>query len=106
VFELTKIEIKPKVCDYSIEDFNILRSTVKDLHVMYGFGACVNKDIHKLFHDNYGYTKFSPYDFLDFVYRLEYGDFNNFLLENNIKLDINYEYIEYLKSTLLFLESA
>lgn len=106
VFELTKIEIKPKVCDYSIEDFNTLRSTTKDLHIMYGFGACVNKDIHKLFHDNYGYTKFSPYDFLDFVYRLEYGDFDNFLLENNIKLDINYEYIEYLKSTLLFLESA
>jgi hypothetical protein len=106
VFELTKIEVRPKVCDYPVEEFDELRSTLKDLHTLYGFGACINKDIHKLFHDNYGYTKFSPYDFLDFIYRLDCGEFDSWLLENNIKLDINYEYIDYLESTLLLLESA
>jgi hypothetical protein len=84
----------------------MLRSTLKHLHAVYGLGACINKEIHKLFHDNYGYTKFSPYDFLDFCYRLDCGEFDNFLLENNIELNINYKYIEYVESTLLSLESA
>lgn len=106
IFELTKIEVKPKVCDYSVEELEILRTVLRNLHTLYGFGACINKEIHKLFHDNYGYTKFTPYDFLDFVYRLDCGDFSDFLLENNIELNINYEYIEYLESTLLSLKST
>ena len=38
VFEVTKIDVKPKVCDYSVEEFNELRATLKDLHAVYGFG--------------------------------------------------------------------
>lgn len=106
VFKLTKIDIKQKVCDYDVKEFDMLHSTISYLHTIYGFGACINKEIHKLFHDNYGYTKFTPYDFLDFVYRLDCGEFNSFLLENNLELNINYEYMEYLESTLLSLKSA
>lgn len=106
VFDLTKIEVRPKVCDYPVEEFNKLRSTLKDLHTIYGFGACICKDLHKLFHNIYGYTKFTPYDFLDFVYKLDCGEFDTWLLENDIKLNINYKYIEYLESTLLLLKGA
>ena len=35
VFEVTKIDVKPKVCDYSVEEFNELRATLKDLHAVY-----------------------------------------------------------------------
>jgi hypothetical protein len=107
VFDITEIEVKPRVCDYEKCEFDILRSTLKDLHIVYGYGACINKDVHKLFHDNYGYTKFSPYDFLDFVYRIDVGEFDNWFNEKNLKIDINYEYMEYLESTLsLLAESA
>ena len=100
VFELSEIEVKPKVCDYSTEDFDELRSILKDLHDLYGHGACINKEVHKLFHDNYGYTKFSPFDFLDFIYRIDIGEFDSWFEENNLKIDINYDYVDYLESTL------
>ena len=107
VFELTEIEVRPKVCDYEEDEFKELRSTLKDLHSVYGYGACVNKDVHKLFHDNYGYTNFSPFDFLDFIYRIDIGEFDSWFEENNLKIDINYDYVDYLESTLIALaESA
>ena len=75
--------------------------------MLYGYGACINKEVHKLFHDNYGHTKFSPFDFLDFLYRIDVGEFDTWFKENNLKININYEYVEYLESTLSALaESA
>ena len=107
VFELTEIEVRPKVCDYEEDEFKELRSILKDLHSVYGYGACINKDVHKLFHDNYGYTNFSPFDFLDFIYRIDIGEFDSWFEENNLKIDINYDYVDYLESTLVALaESA
>ena len=107
VFEITGVEVKPKVCDYSTDDFDELRSTLKELHSIYGYGACINKEVHKLFHDNYGYTKFSPLDFLDFIYRIDIGEFDGWFEENNLKIDINYDYVDYLESTLIAIaESA
>lgn len=107
VFRLTNISVQQKVCDYSQEDFDELRSVLKDLHTLYGYGACINKDVHKLFHDNYGYTNFSPFDFLDFIYRIDIGEFDEWFEENQLKIDINYDYVDYLESTLTTLaESA
>lgn len=107
VFKLTGIEVKEKVYDYTDEDFQKLRNVLKDLHIQYGYGACINKNVHKLFHDNYGYTKFSPFDFLDFLYRVDIGEFDDWFKKNNLKIDINYDYVEYLESTLTaFAESA
>lgn len=107
VFKLTGIEVKQQVCDYSEDEFKHLRDELKDLHIIYGFGACINKDVHKLFHDNYGYTKFSPYDFLDFVYRIDIGEFDEWFKKNNLQININYDYVEYLESTLTVIaESA
>lgn len=107
VFKLTNISVQQKVCDYSQADFDELRSVLKDLHTLYGYGACINKDVHKLFHDNYGYTNFSPFDFLDFIYRIDIGEFDEWFEENQLKIDINYDYVDYLESTLTTLaESA
>lgn len=107
VFKITGIEVKQQVCDYNKEDFDELKLTLKDLHMLYGYGACINKEVHKLFHDNYGYTKFSPFDFLDFLYRIDTGEFDTWFTENNLQVNINYEYVEYLESTLSALaESA
>ena len=106
-FKLTNISVQQKVCDYPQEDFDELRSVLKDLHTLYGYGACINKDVHKLFHDNYGYTNFSPFDFLDFIYRIDIGEFDEWFEENQLKIDINYDYVDYLESTLTTLaESA
>ena len=86
--------------NYTEEEFDTLTDTLKYLHNEYGLGACVTKEVHKLFHDNYGYKDFTAYDFLDFVYRVNNGEFDNWFDKNNIPINININYIEYLESTL------
>ena len=100
-FRITNIDIKEHVYDYADDEFQTLRDELKRLHSIYGYGACINKDIHKLFHDTYGYTEFSPYDFLEFIYRIESKEFDNWFKENNLKINFNFNYIEYLERTLL-----
>ena len=104
MFDLTRLDKRKVVADYLVEEFDNITEVLKTLHIEYGFGACLNKDVHKLFHDNYGYIDFSPYDFLGFVYRIDIGEFDNWFKENKLPIDINYEYIEYLESTLSALD--
>ena len=99
VFRDTGIEIKDCVGDYHESDFEILKDELNKLHFKYGFGACLQKEIHMLFHNEYGYTKCTPYDFLDFVYRIDCGDYDKWFADNGIKVCINYNFIEYLEST-------
>lgn len=105
-FRLIDIDKRKNVSDYSVEEFDTLTDTLKYLHELYGYGACITKEVHKLFHDSYGYVNFSPYDFLDFVHRIENGEYNAWFNENGLDININYEYIEYLESTLLSLERS
>lgn len=106
VFEITNIEQKSSVLEYENGDFDILRCVLKELHSLYGFGACVCKEVHKLFHDLYGYTKFNGIDFLDFIYRIDSGEFDVWFEENKLKININYDYVEYLEYILLDLEES
>lgn len=100
-FEITKIDKKVSVLDYENNEFETLRLMLKELHNLYGFGACICKDVHKLFHDLYGYTKFNGFDFLDFIYRIDFGEFDQWFEENKLKININYDYVEYLEYILL-----
>lgn len=106
VFDNTGLDIKERVMDYSDEEFELLRSETKKLHSLYGFGACIQKDIHKLFHDVYGYTQFSPYDFLDFIYAIDIGDYDEWFNQHNLQIKINYGYVEYLENILQEIKCA
>ena len=64
-FALIGIDERSIVSDYTEEEFDSLTNTLKYLHDEYGMGACLTKEVHKLFHDNYGYKDFSAFDFLD-----------------------------------------
>ena len=105
-FNLVGIDKRNTVSDYTEEEFDNLTEVLKHLHNEYGLGACITKEVHKLFHDNYGYKDFTAYDFLDFVYRIDIGEFDNWFEENKIPININYEYIEYLESTLSALDMS
>lgn len=97
---LTGLNKRGTVSDYTEEEFDTLTDTLKYLHKEYGLGACITKEVHKLFHDNYGYKDFTACDFLDFVYRIDIGEFDDWFIKNSIPIKINYEYIDYLESTL------
>lgn len=81
-FKLVDIDKRNTVSDYTEGEFDNLTDTLKYLHIEYGLGACLSKDVHKLFHDTYGYKDFTAYDFLDFVYRIDIGEFNNWFEGN------------------------
>ena len=106
IFKITNIDVKPQVKDYSEEEFQSLRDICKELHDVYGYGACIDEKVHKLFHDTYGYINFTPYDFLTFICDINNGKYDEWFYSNNLNININYDYVEYLEGTLLKLESA
>ena len=105
-FNNCNLDKRNQVLDYTDEEFLSIRNELKSLHSNYGYGICLCKDIHKLFHDNYGYLNNTPYQFLDFVYRLDVGEFDEWLKENKLQLHINYQIIDYLESSLLLKQTA
>jgi hypothetical protein len=105
-FQILDIDVRRKVLDYSREEWLSISEKLKELHNKYGYGVALCKPIHKLFHDNYGYTNNTSYQFLDFVYRLDIGEFDDWLIENNLSLNINYKFIEELESSLLLQQTA
>jgi hypothetical protein len=49
---------------------------------------------------------FIAYDFLVFIRDIDCGKYNKWFEENNLLININYEYIDYLERTLKKNESA
>jgi len=69
---------------------------IKILHSFYGYGAPLNKDVHKLFHDTYGYTETTYDDFLNFVKRIKNGEFTEWFDKNNLTININEDFVDYV----------
>lgn len=97
-FELTGINKKKTVGDYTDDELDKITTALLDLHTIYGYGACINKDVHKLFHDTYGYISFTPNNFLEFIERIKRGEFDKWFLDNNLEININEDYVIYLEN--------
>lgn len=97
-FSLIGIDKKKTVGDYTDDELNKVIDTLLNLHTVYGYGACIDKDVHKLFHDNYGYISFTPNNFLDFIKRIKEGEFDKWFLDNNLKINVNEDYVIYLNN--------
>ncbi len=85
-FYMLNLDQRSQVKDYNEEDFYNIKNILTELHYKYGLGVCLKKEIHKLFHDNYGYFNNNPEQFKMFKERLYSGEFNDFLIDNNLKL--------------------
>ena len=90
-FNLVDIDKRATVSDYTEEEFDSLTDVLKYLHSEYGYGACLTTEVHQLFHNIYGYKNFSPFDFLDFAYRIDIGEFDDWFDEKKMTININYE---------------
>ncbi len=100
VFAQTKIEMKQQVSDYTQDEISQLRLCLIEKHNFYGFGACLNYKVHKLFHDEYGYINTTIWDFLDFVQRIANKEYDKWFCSNKLEIDINYTYVNYLKKII------
>jgi len=91
VFILTKIDVKENISEYSLKELETIKNKCLELHGKYGLGICLTKEVHKLFHSEYGILNNTSEQFKEFVTRLESGEFNDFLKENKLELNINYD---------------
>ena len=75
---------------YTKEELINIEKICFELHYKNGLGVCLVVPIHKLFHsrDLYGIGDNTPEEFEEFKVRLKSGEFNDYLLENNLTLII------------------
>jgi hypothetical protein len=63
--------------DFSMEELETLRDEIIKVNNKYGYGICLIKEVHKLFHDLYSYGNNTPEQFEEFRIRFNNGEFNN-----------------------------
>lgn len=77
-------------CDIEIL-YDIIKDSIKLTHINYGLGIVLNKDVHNLFHSQYGIKNNTHLQFKQFIQRLQSGEFDEYLNEHNLILNLNYE---------------
>lgn len=79
-FEQLNIHIKEDVCDYTEEELQKIEKKCLELHYKYGLGVCLCKDVHDLFHKEYGYGYNTPEQFQEFTQRWNNKEFNTLII--------------------------
>ena len=80
----------------SIQELQIIENGLYYYHGIYGYGACLQKDIHELFHKVYGYKDFAFKEFLIFVDDIKNGKYENWFKSHDLNIDINANYVDYI----------
>ena len=62
---------------YTQNELQMIINKCLEIHYRYGFGVCLRYDIHKLFHDNFGYGNNTPEQFSIFKENYNKGIYNN-----------------------------
>lgn len=60
---------------FTDEEIEIVRDLIIKNNNKYGLGVCLTKEVHKLFHDTYGYGDNTPEQFYEFKERFNNGEF-------------------------------
>lgn len=79
VFDILELDQRQKVEDYTKEEFAKIKDKMFELHDHYGLGVCLSKNIHKTFHDVYGYSDNTPEQFYEFELRYKNFEFDHLL---------------------------
>lgn len=87
--EIFELDRRKSIGDYSTEEQIQIREGIRLLHKKYGLGVSLCEPIHVLFHKQYGYGSCTKYNFLEFVNRCVSGEFDDYLVEHGLFLNIN-----------------
>lgn len=91
VFENLDVEIKQNIGEYEEKVLIAIKNMCLELHLGYGLGVPLRRDIHKLFHQIYGVQNNNKNQFEEFQTRWNNGEFETLF-------DDNYSLINKLKS--------
>lgn len=79
--EYLGIAVKNTMDDYSDKELKNILITFREKQFKYPLGVCLSKEIHMLFHNNYGYGHNTPEQWEDFV-----SNYKNSKYINNLKV--------------------
>lgn len=94
----TNLDYRSSIGQYANKELELITKELQRLHWVYGLGACIEQEIHKLFHDIYSYITFTPYDFLEFLHDIDNGKYNEWFESRSIVINLNREYLSYLET--------
>lgn len=77
--KIVNLPIHEQISIYSTEELRSIENVCLDLHYQLGLGVCLRKDIHKLFHDLYGYSNNTQEQFEEFKLRFRLGEFKEII---------------------------
>lgn len=60
-------KIKQNIGEYNFEELQLLEKTLLQNHYKYPLGVCLTREIHKEFHNKYGYGNNTPEQFQEFL---------------------------------------
>jgi hypothetical protein len=69
---------------YSDDELNLIKEKCLELHYKYGFGVCITRELHKLFHNIYGKKNNTDKQFFEFTQRYKNGEFDNRIIINDV----------------------
>lgn len=65
--------------EFTDGELETMRDAILATNAKYGLGVCLTKEVHKLFHDLYGYGDNTPEQFQEFSKRCKQGEFDNII---------------------------
>jgi len=89
-----KLPIYKTMGEYTFEEIKNIEELFYKYHTI-KIGVPILNSLHTFYHKIYGDDN-TPQQFKEFITRLRLGEFNNFLKENNLELNINYEILNKL----------
>ena len=79
----TNLDLKSNISYYSQDELLLLSNKCLEIHYRYPLGVCLKENIHKLFHELYGYGNNTLEQFEEFKQRYKYNEFDTIL--NNVQ---------------------
>ena len=99
VIQCCGLDIRPSPQDYTDDEFLLLRECVIEAHEKSLCGVCIEEPLHALFHKEFGYWNNTAEQFVLYVNKLLDGDYNDFLYDNSIELNVNIDALEKILHT-------
>lgn len=82
------INYKLSYDDYTEDEIEIIINKFFEIQSKYPLGVCLRKDVHKLFHDTYGYGDNTPEQFYEFLSKYNNNGINILKKENPYSLTL------------------